>query len=718
MSGMNILKKSAVFSQKKSKFKDCPDLINELHHLESHSNDDSTYILDKPITISEIKKVVQNLKNNKASSEDMILNEMLKCSANIILPSLAKLFNLVFESGVFPSLWNKTFQIPLFKSGDPLNCDNYRGISITSCLGKTFSAILAKRMNDFLDISNGISKYQAAFRKKHGTQDHILTIKSLINKYVIRYKRKLFCCFVDFRKAYDSVWRDGLFLKLRRLGIGGKYYSIIRNMYTDTQSCVKLHNGLTKPFCTKTGIKQGDNISPILFNIFIDDVVKLFDPLMCGDISLDDTPVNSLIYADDLLIISDSPGGLQKSLSKLEEYCSIWKLEINTKKSKVVVFRPTKKLDNYTFSIYGETLDIVNSITYLGISFSYTGNFSDAMKNLKLKGMRALFKLLSTLKSADVSNAVINLKLFDSMIKPILLYGSQVWGQQLLPYFSKCDFGRIDRLPFEQIQNKLCKYTLSVGKNSSNIATRAELGRYPLVLNIALLTVKYWCTILNNPQKLAFKAYQEEKRLDAMGHRSWVTFVKAILSRCGEINVWNRQEIDNPKKLFKTIRSNLEHEYSDNFFTRIHSKFGQDGKSSNKLKMYSKVKTCYSVEPYLVNSLPVTITRAIAKLRISAHNLEIEKGRRQTNYVLPQDRLCKCCSMNEIEDEIHFIVNCPSYDSIRSRTLALCFDIDRLTPTETLTKLFCSEEHGVLLRLGNFIVESFKLRESIIDSLS
>ena len=169
-----------------------------------------------------------------------------------------------------------------------------------------------------------------------------------------------------------------------------------------------------------SGIKQSDNLSPILFNIFIDDVVKLFNPEICGDISLDGTPVNSLIYADDLLIISTSQEGLQKSLDKLVEYCNSWKLEINTRKTKVIIFRPTKKIDNYSFSIYGERVDIVNNITYLGISLSYTGNFTGAMKNVKLNGMRALFKLLSSLKSSKINNATINIKLFDSTIKPIL----------------------------------------------------------------------------------------------------------------------------------------------------------------------------------------------------------------------------------------------------------------------------------------------------------
>ena len=140
------------------------------------------------------------LKNGKSAGNDMVINEMLKFSLELLVPSIAKVFNIVLKSGIFPSKWNTTFQVPLYKKGDPLNCDNYRGISLTSCLGKVFTGLLAERLQNFLAESSKLSPFQAAFRKNHGTNDHIFTLKTFITKYVKRLKSKLFCCLLTSAK--------------------------------------------------------------------------------------------------------------------------------------------------------------------------------------------------------------------------------------------------------------------------------------------------------------------------------------------------------------------------------------------------------------------------------------------------------------------------------------------------------------------------------------
>ena len=112
-----------------------------------------------------------------------MINKMLKFGVNILVPALTKLFNLVLESGISPCDWNTSYQVPLYKKGDPLKCDNNRGISITSCLGKVFTNLIADQIEQFLSHHNKLSIYQAAFRKKHETNDHIYTLQSLITKY-------------------------------------------------------------------------------------------------------------------------------------------------------------------------------------------------------------------------------------------------------------------------------------------------------------------------------------------------------------------------------------------------------------------------------------------------------------------------------------------------------------------------------------------------------
>ena len=155
---------------------------------------------------------------------------MLKTCIHELASLIHKLFNAVFESGTFPTIWNQSYQVPLYKSGDKLECNNYRGISICSCLCKLFTSIMQTHLLHFLENNKKISKHQAAFRPGHSTSDHIFTLKSIINKYVMGNKGKLYTCFVDFRRAFDSIWREGMLVKMLRLGLGGKFYNIIKNM--------------------------------------------------------------------------------------------------------------------------------------------------------------------------------------------------------------------------------------------------------------------------------------------------------------------------------------------------------------------------------------------------------------------------------------------------------------------------------------------------------
>ncbi len=619
---------------------DDTNLLNELSGLEECRYENSQTTLDAPITIREIKNILKNLKCNKAHGDDLITNEMLKYGASVLLPAMAKLFNLVLESGVFPNEWNTSFQVPIYKKGDPTDCNNYRGISITSCLGKTFNAILSRRINDYLEDQNKISNHQAAFRKNYSTIDHIYTLKSIVNKYVLKNKSKLYCCFVDFRKAFDSVWRDAIFTKLRRLGIGGKYYDLIKNMYSNTVSCVKLPTGLTRGFTTNVGIKQGDNLSPTLFNIFIDDVTDYLSEN--DDIVLNGVNVSTLLYADDLLILTKSPTKMQLALNKLDLYCKRWKLTINSDKTKVMVFRQRKVLPDLAFTLAGKPLEIVDTFTYLGITFSHNGNFDRAIKDMQIKAMRAMFKITSTLKSTDILNCSLYIKLFDSMIKPILLYGGQVWSQRLLRYFLKEDFGKLDQLPFEQLQNKLCKQALHVGKYSSNLAVRAELGRFPLLITVALHTIKYWVNILKSPDKIVYAAYQEDVALDKAGQANWATLVRAILARCGLSRAWDTQVVAHPETLFKQVQTALIEQYTNVFFGKLQSKTGNDGTSGNKLRTYVTIKTDHAFEKYLKLNMSVRATQAIAKIRISSHDLEIERGRMTKPRPTPaNERWCK-----------------------------------------------------------------------------
>ena len=165
---------------------------------------------------------------------------------------------------------------------------------------------MCTRLESFLHQSNLIADEQIGFRAGCRTSDHIFKFKTIIDKYLNK-SEKLYTCFVDLRRAFDTVTciHPALFLKLISIGIGGKFLAVLKSMYSSIQLRVKVtREYLTNSFSSKVGVFQGDNLSPNLFNIFINDITKVFDNI-CAPVSIGTRSINSLLYADDLVLLSE-----------------------------------------------------------------------------------------------------------------------------------------------------------------------------------------------------------------------------------------------------------------------------------------------------------------------------------------------------------------------------------------------------------------------------
>ena len=208
--------------------------------------------------------------------------------------------------------------------------------------------------------------------------------------------------------------------KLLKAGIHGRMFNMIKSMYEETYYSVKCKDGLTAFFKSTSGVRQGGNLSPILFNLFINDIEKLFEGFKIGSKKL-----KFLLYADDLVILCKSQSDLQLSVSRLQKYTQKWGLRKNVSKLKVIVFSKYRRR-SYEIFVNCTILEQVDSYTYLGVDFHRTGNLKHASLSLSKKGMKATNSLLKVLLTKNLPPSMF-IKLFDQSIVTILTYASEIW---------------------------------------------------------------------------------------------------------------------------------------------------------------------------------------------------------------------------------------------------------------------------------------------------
>ena len=360
---------------------------------------------DRPITREEVLLAIQRLKIGMAAGPDGIIGEFFKHAGHLAVDFLVKFFNVLFERGIYPDSWTKSIIIPLCKKGNQNDPDNYRGISLCDTSSKLYSSIINNRLQEWIEQNNLTGECQAGFKKDYSTVDHMFTLMAMIQKR-FALNRKLYVAFIDFEKAFDSISRKLLWPILLKNGIKGRLYKCVRSMYENVKARIRCGAKFTDYIKCTRGVKQGGVCNLVLFSLFINDLALDINNGRHGvSLSSDFVQLVILLFADDMILISETVIGLQTQLISLFSAASRLQLKVNMNKNNIVVFRKGGYLGARVRWIYdGYMMRVVNSYKYLGICFSTRLSFYHACQDLVSRAKRALLCIMSKLYRTDCNS--------------------------------------------------------------------------------------------------------------------------------------------------------------------------------------------------------------------------------------------------------------------------------------------------------------------------
>lgn len=395
-----------------------PNLAN----LITHTNDDPTkYINNSPVSsfyltpISEeyVCQLFSKLNINKSSLD--IPNKMIKLASRALSVPFTFIYNLSISTGIVPDIFKISRVSPVYKSGLMTDLNNYRPIAILSPFSKILERIVYDKLIIFLEKHSILTKFQFGFRKGHSTEQAILEITDNLKASI---DNKLITCgiFLDFSKAFDTVNHKILLTKLSKYGIRGKPLEWFESYLTNRLQFVQIGNDQSNPLKMICGVPQGSTLGPLLFLLYINDIVNS-SSILSFRIFADDA---NIFYAD------NDPKKLElvmnNELIKVFQYCGINKLSINMEKTKYMLITPSRKKQIH---VNIHNIERKNCIKYLGIYLDEHLNWKSQIANVNnkiTKNIGIFYKLRYCLDLHMLK------QLYYTLIYPYLSYGAMSWG--------------------------------------------------------------------------------------------------------------------------------------------------------------------------------------------------------------------------------------------------------------------------------------------------
>ena len=403
--------------------------------------------LESDITWPEVLHVLQTrLKGGTAPGEDGITPEVYRACIPVVAAGAAppatptspmakllfRLIQAVFNAGHIPPAWRIAQIVSIPKKGDLTQRDNYRGISLINIVMKLTTSIVTNRVSNALHDAGLIRPEQAGFRSIEECAGQATAF------WEIAMRRKqigepTFACFVDLRKAFDTVPHEALLLKLQRFGIRGRCLRFFQHLYRTSLGQVRLSTGVSDSFRLRRGVRQGCPASPLLFDVFVNDVLDQIPGVHVPKVPGRTCP--GLMFADDIVILADSIPSLRASLAALASWLDRWEMRAAPHKCGIMGIGTDAQeavraaAQTAPFVLQQGNVPIVDSYTYLGFLVHYSLSLDMAVEARATIGNKAIMALRPFLRARTIPLGV-RAHVMRTVLIPRMTYGGELLGMQ------------------------------------------------------------------------------------------------------------------------------------------------------------------------------------------------------------------------------------------------------------------------------------------------
>jgi len=657
---------------------------------------DSGEEIDKEFSIEELNDAIKRLSKGKSPGSDGIPNEVWKAFPEDDKSKLLETLNSCLKNKAFPESWSEIVIVPIYKKNDKNLPENYRPVSLANTILKLFTSMISKRLLFWSKTKNIISEYQAAYKPNTGCSDHVFVLNAAIQSNLAK-KRKLYALFVDMSQAFDTVNHKLLWGKLKAKGLSTNMIDVIKAIYSKAQAKIRTNYDISEPFPIKTGVLQGETMSSTLFNIYMEDLIKLMEDSGSIPIKVLRAKIHTLLYADDIIILAYSLKELQRKINVLYSFCNVHGLKVNLNKTKYIIFgrRHDKSKASPTYG--NVNIERVKEYVYLGVTFSEVPNFYKAKISFFTKANNASAQLGSFIYKSRMNNFESQLTLFNSMVRSTLLYCASIWG---LKYLHE----------FENHRIRFLKKLFLLPKVAPAWFLRLELEIGNSEIFFLKQIVKFWLRIiLLDKNTLVYKCYESLKKIDSKTY-NWYKDFNLLLTK------WNIQsilDIENKEGLsyktaMKQINTQIARAASNSVSIDVQAML-----KSKLLNTYSKNKTHVLKEKYLSQNCSWPAKQLVMQLKLGLSHLtyrgrKIGSNKLEFMYKNITSPKCDLCGKDE-EDAFHLMFQCPHYACIRNRYSM--FARNNTYDRDTYLKMFNNLGESDVVKLYLFFNDVFRTRE-------